>query len=387
MWPLTVAVAVLSAAGAGGGCHAFPVPQASLMRSSCSRYLTVLTASHLSEQEIKSMRVPELKKELALRSITVEGVFEKEELVKRLLQYSTSLPHQSQLEQDIQLPFTMTQGHHMTIKASVGGSTGVELRLALDTGASKTLITADARRRIGVLASDLGTVSTGAGGGGVMHIPSCSLSSFTLGGKQCAASFCNDLEVLVLPRGISDACEGIIGLDVLHKFEFCEIDWGREVVTLHSDSQRGHRVVEKLVEVPFTGHMVGGLLLSECMLNGNTPAQLLFDTGLPSTIVSVSGAKHAGIAMDGPLTQGSGVDGTTFPATRACLGRLDLAGGKLRWENMHVQVCDLPLFRVMGFQEQPHIVIMGLDAMSRGGLCVLQFRAGGRSGSIYLGRQ
>jgi predicted aspartyl protease len=145
------------------------------------------------------------------------------------LSFATGLPrgHQSPLANSI--PFELAAPHKPLILVQVTVNHQGPFQFALDTGASRTMLSTELARRLAIETSDDSPVS---GGGGQIKILAGKLSSLAVGGAVVrdhaigAGGFLN-----ILSTAIGTKLDGIIGYNFLNQFKVT-IDYPRSTLEL-----------------------------------------------------------------------------------------------------------------------------------------------------------
>jgi hypothetical protein len=241
----------------------------------------------------------------------------------------------------------------LTVAATAGAQ---DVQLVFDTGASRTLFSADAAARLGMGLSG-GPMALLRGPGGVEARP-----TYRAPGIVFAEAAFAPADGPVLTGSVAD---GVLGADLMRSATV-EFDGPAGRVTLHKDARRFARWdIVPAVRTP------GGLTLVEVMVAG-APAVALLDTGAARSVAN--GALAARLNCSGTAEAVAGVDGSARPA-RTCDPASVAALG------VHKQAvltaCDLALFESLGLKDKPAL-ILGLDVLRDA-----RFVLDGPSGGVF----
>lgn len=241
----------------------------------------------------------------------------------------------------------------LTVAATAGAQ---DLQLVFDTGASRTLFSADAAARLG-LAPSGGPMALLRGPGGVEARP-----TYRAPGIIFAQAAFAPADGPVLTGSVAD---GVLGADLMRSATV-EFDGPAGRVTLHKDARRFARWdIVPAVRTP------GGLTLVEVTVAG-APAVALLDTGAARSVAN--GALAARLNCIGPAEAVAGVDGSARPA-RGCEPASIAALGVHK--QAALTACDLALFESLGLRDKPAL-ILGLDVLRDA-----RFVLDGPSGGVF----
>jgi len=235
------------------------------------------------------LRASELKRLLEAKGVSTRGLFERHELLSKLMSVEPSsapAPNTHSFCEfplvDIPLgPSKSCLGIDITLNSGGG-----KVRFMIDTAASLSLIKSSKSKELG-LASESATTSTaGLGGTGSIASRVCKLGNVVLSPSPTSSSSVRveNLELAVLDRdnALPPQCDGLLGLDFLTKLpkSLSEFDFGRRVLRVAMDklpSQAAGFACISLQKVPT------GLRVCEAVL------PLVTSDGSGSTSVSVAG--------------------------------------------------------------------------------------------------
>jgi len=292
---------------------AFAPETSSLMRLPTSLALTTQD----EEEEIRSMRVKELKEELSKRQVSIEDVFEKEELVQRLIHARTKAP-KSQPSNTFTAPISFTtmkansqfrasnidggiringgEEPYVALKIQVG--TTAALNLLLDTACSGFVLRPAVAHRLGLPKLSTPLTMTGAGGtAGASALTR--LEEFQIVGTD--RSF-GPLDAAVHEIGaLPPSLDGIVGLSFLNQFATIDMDFQKGEITFYSsqndipkdDGPDGPKLVARgiMESVPSLG-----LYAVSMKFGSRGPVKMLVDSGALSTFLDWNGVSSLGLS-------------------------------------------------------------------------------------------
>ena len=273
-------------------------------------------------EEIKAMRVREIKVELSGLGISSNDAFEKEELVRRLFNarkyQAESIGKSSQVPPPpdaIRGPlfFTkMTMGHtihafnqanlridsvgqpYPTIRIDIPQSTNpsFSLTLLLDTACSGLVLRPSTVKKYNLPTYDSPVTMTGAGGTSQAN-GLTQLNRFTFGGKSFGPMPAALQDISGLPAPL----DGIIGLSWLSQFACVEIDFQNGELTLFKLDKKPPipNNLEVVAEAEMTMASLG-IWCIDVTLDGRGPVKMLVDTGAASSFLSWEGVNDLGLS-------------------------------------------------------------------------------------------
>lgn len=297
----------------------------------CSLKPTVTALCSASDagllEEIRKMRVKEIKAELSALRISSADAFEKEELVKRLYDAKKDTPKTANAVSDTPvdtvrstLYFTSMDSNRIisaengakisiepsgqpyaTVQIAVANPSGVDFRLSLllDTACSGFVLRPSVVKRYNLPSYSTPVTMTGAGG-----------SAGTTGLTQINRFTFGDMSYGPLPAAVQDigalpsTLDGIIGLSFLSQFACVEMDFGRGAVTLYKKERKppipeGLYVVAE-AEMTMTNL---GIWIVDVTLDGRGPVKMLVDSGAASTFLNWKGVSNLSLSRDSPLIE------------------------------------------------------------------------------------
>lgn len=207
------------------------------------------------------------------------------------------------------VPFA-TMGHTVLVHAVVNQTEPVTL--LLDTGATRTMLTPDIARRLGLSpAVDAPRSPIVMLGGQRAQIPLIRLASLAVGDSAVA-----DLQVGVFtPLPHTPFIDGLLGGDFLKRFTI-KLDYARSRLQLTPPTAPNlrsslHTVTSATVPSTVPIETAGNHILVRAVLNHREEVRLLLDTGATHTMLTPEAARRVGLK----------------PAPHALMGALQVVGG------------------------------------------------------------
>jgi predicted aspartyl protease len=387
------------------------------------------------EAAIQAMKVKEIKEELTQLNISSNDVFEKEQLVQRLLKarqqgkrlqdFSTKSTSEQNRGRDVivaPLYFTNMDSNvkvaavnmdggiqvnpsdqpYATVEFEVSAESGAStfpLRLLLDTACSGFVL-----RPSVVAKNDLPKMSTPVtmtGAGGTVGATGLTqLSKFSIGGESFGPLPAAVQDIGALPS----ALDGIVGLSFLHNFAAVDMDFSNGKLRLYKRASQVPEISPDQGTLVARGRMdlipQYGIYTVETMLGSRGPVNLLVDSGAASTFLSWQGVSQLGLSrndssflqrLSNPmgamgsdnvamqLTHRLGVSSTMKlgnPKTSNLPG-LSLSGAK----RLEIDIGDIAILESM--KSQPVGGILGIDALMRATCVRLVFVGSNREILMY----
>lgn len=360
---------------------------------------SLFLASDNSLDEIRTMRVKELKAELKERNIGTSDVFEKEELVKRLYEARQKSPAPSPpaptpttarpkpagnvVEGDL-LFTSMETGRSIpafnreniqiegvgepypTIKIRVEDR--FDLNLLLDTACSGFVLRPSIVTKYGMKSYNTAATMTGAGGNvqsaGVAQVGRFSFSGETFGTMPAAVQ-----DIGALPT----ALDGIIGLSFLQQFVCSELDMEQGKLRLYKTERQpqippGMAVVAQAI----MSRTQLGIFTVDVSLDGRGPVKMLVDTGATSSFLSWQGIADLGLSRSTvqPLANRIGALGSdniamqlthTLPVTESVtFGQSPIGSGLTAPSNLSIDIGDIAILETQ-LKADKVVGILGMD--------------------------
>jgi len=279
---------------------------------------TVSTLSHLEIEQIKGMRIKQLKEELKVYGIPINDVFEKEELVRRLVKAKSQKGFSNNQARNgssdmLQVPmsfFALEASRSVSGTSSIGEiylrpspgqypaidlhiPNGDKLTMLVDTACSGIVLRPSSAKKQGMKIVDNPISMTSAGGTAETKLSQ--IDRFSVQGKQFGPSPIAVQDIGALPSQL----DGILGLQFLSQFAHVTFDFDKKVLQLSNTE----------VATPEEGMLVGegellytrfGVWAVNCILDGKGPVKMLLDTGAASSILNWKGVSDLGLNRSSP---------------------------------------------------------------------------------------
>ena len=284
---------------------------------------------------IEKMRAREIKAELTAARVSTSGVFEKEELVKLLVQEWTTNPPGSKKVQvttgplfvsttdgaDTMDGFTTGAGQDFpTIQLEVQDGGGFNLNVLLDTACTGLIVQPNVIEDNGLETISQPISVTGAAG--MEQTPlATQINTFRFGGDSFGPLLAVAQNIGSLPRPL----QGILGLSFMSQFACVEMDFEAGLLNLYKKEKRppvpeGRKLELETEMIP----AAMGLYTLDISIDGWDKVKLLVDTGAGTSILSWEGIKSLGLSDSSPevvLNSGNqgamGADNTSMELTHS----------------------------------------------------------------------
>ena len=346
-----------------------------------------LRASQSSIDEIRRMRVKEIKAELTEMRISTADVFEKEELVKRLydaLQASPGPPKGpvNCIEGDL-LFTSMETGRSITalnqenIRIEGVGETyptiqirveeRFDLTLLLDTACSGFVLRPSIVPKYNLKTFDTQATMTGAAGN-VAFARLAQVGCFTFAGEKFGTMPAAIQEIGALPSSL----DGIIGLSFLQQFACTEFDVQQGKVRLYKTERQPAIPTDLAVvaEGPMSRTTLG-IFTVDVSLDGRGPIKMLVDTGATSSFLSWQGVSELGLSKSTvqPLSNRIGALGSdniamqlthTLPVDQSVTFGRSQVGGGIAPINLSIDIGDIAILETQ-LKADRVVGILGMD--------------------------
>ena len=371
-------------------------------------------------EKVKSMRIKEIQNELRIRGIFYGGIFEKEELVKLMVNsYEVDGIEFSKEKSNKQMEFLANNVPCITVpidiirpppsiysnqgvfKSDQGPKSYIKVevhigqhraKLLLDSGAGRTIFSESLAKRI--IDASPTTINrkinvAGVGAGGMSSADQMFVENFTLGGQgYTKVNF--DVIVLketknVLPSGV----EGILGFDYFRRIgAFLEIDFTEKSVKLvprinivDVDKELQEKVRRELLikktyseAINFQISNLSGLPICEVYLESSSSSiPGIIDLGAGMSLINYVGIKSLNVNQ-GRIKRGDlsvlGIDGRPREVERITMREIHLKSGGNRIlvaTSRDIAISDLPAMEMIGFKNKPCIVV-GMDVLQSKGI-------------------
>lgn len=373
-------------------------------------------------EEIIAMRVSDIKKELQERNISTLDVYEKEELVKRLLLArknnvtSSDPPQASEVTNGesnsnknliVTTPLYFTSMDRNLRIASVTGDGGItvdanqqpyatlklqviqpssnnnskdattfSLSLLIDTACSGFVLRPQVQKRYNLPSFQTPVTMTGAAG--VSQATGLTqIDRFTVGNRSFGPLPAAVQDIGGLPSSL----DGILGLSFLSQFAAFELDFRSGSISLYPDKSslpsRSDETILANAKMTMLGSL--GIFTVPVYLGGRGPVQMLVDTGAACTLLNWRGVSDLGLSVDSPKlsripipTGAMGSDNIAiqlshrlFVSSAMCVGGTSLAGISFAGaQRLSIDVGNIPVIdRLPGVGG-----ILGADSLMRCGV-------------------
>jgi predicted aspartyl protease len=352
--------------------------------------------------ELRAMRVKELKAELSALQVSTQDVFEKEQLVQRLYEARKRgdkpkpAPHTSgtfiraplfftSMDQDLRIAAVNMNGGitvnpsdqpyaTIQIQVELGGKT-FPLSLLLDTACSGFVLRPSVVDKYNLPKLQTPVTMTGAGGT-VGATGLTQLERFRLG----EASF-GPLPAAVQDIGaLPSALDGIIGLSFLSQFSVVEMDFFKGELVLYKRGEPTPAVDDSRVVAKGDMSPISlGVYVVDVFLGSRGPVKMLVDSGASCTFLNWKGVEDLGIdrnnnsfleRLSSPMGA-MGSDNVAMQLTHRInvssalrLGRGELPGLALKdSKRLSIDIGDIAILDQM--RSQGVGGILGIDALMR----------------------
>jgi predicted aspartyl protease len=234
------------------------------------------------------------------------------------------------------------------------------LRFVLDTGASRSAITAQAAGILGLTPDPANSVLL-RGVTGSLSVPTIRIDSYVVGDVIMAP-----IRLPVIADALGGA-QGVLGSDDLGNMRIV-IDFGHDAITIaHS---RGERADADLVAIPFE-RRGAGLLMVRALVAG-VRVHAIIDTGAEATIGNEA-MRAALVRRNARGIPDEVVDVTSerqaaeaFPSPPVALGKLQIRGARISYGDMHI-------FEYWQLLRQPALLI-GMDVLGLLDILIIDYR-------------
>jgi predicted aspartyl protease len=231
---------------------------------------------------------------------------------------------------------------------------GDTVDLILDTGAAQGAISQGLADRFGL--EPVGNVQAyGASGPAnldLVDVPPIFVGGIDVGNRRAIV-----ISDSALTTYAGKPIAGIVGAPFLRRFDVL-IDAPSGIIRLYERGTAPDDLADVLApEDGLSFRLSGnGLINIEATVNGQV-VKGVFDTGARHVMLNWPAAERAGIqTTEDPVSERR--RGVGDQVVQAHGGRIDkLALGATSWESIETQVADLPIFRLLGFGEQPTMLV------------------------------
>jgi hypothetical protein len=392
------------------------------------------------KEEIRSMRVKEIKKELDMFKVSTGDVFEKEELVSRLVS-ARLIKHQDRKNQTqdknnkfsgddgvIVAPLYFTTLDSINVATSTGDGLRVEpgdqpyatirvycergssqqfsLNLLLDTACSGFVLRPSIVSKHNLPRLSTPVTMTGAGGtAGSTGLTQ--INKFALNEDAQGTSF-GPMPAAVQDIGaLPPSLDGIIGLNLLTQFDFVDMDFHNGQIIFYklgskatppSSSSSGETKPVDRAEMQYVSSL--GLYTVNVYFDGRGPVKMLVDSGAANTFLNWKGVQDLGIRRDSDILQrlsgntaAMGSDNISMQLTHRLvvsqkiqIGNLNDQGLSLKdcsvkKKHLNIDIGDIPILEQLRGDNVGGI--LGIDALMRCSRVRMSFRGANKQIELF----
>jgi predicted aspartyl protease len=236
----------------------------------------------------------------------------------------------------------------MTVPVSIAG--GPPWPFVIDTGAQRTVVSAELAQRLGLAPGPSRRVTTMAG--------TAPAATALVPGLRVGKLASEPIEAPVFARAHLGAI-GMLGIDAVQG-QRIRIDFARGTMTLSPSKKRVRRVAMPDEIVVVARSLYGQLIVTDARWRGRKVA-VVIDTGSPVTIGNTALLR---LAKTPPKALGPvrlyAATGQAIDATGYLLDRLEV--GDIGFAGVPVAVADVAPFRRFGLVDRPAL-LLGMDAL------------------------
>jgi predicted aspartyl protease len=191
--------------------------------------------------------------------------------------------------------------------------------------------------------------------GGPQTVDLYTLGFVTLGGEKAPAPI---TVVLDAPLNYIPRAQGILGMNVLSRFAL-DIDQPNGRMIVHPPGATPDQGADWSI-VPIAPRWDSFLVID--LTIAGQPAKAVIDTGANETILNAKLRDALGIVEGGPGVSPGTIALASTPSLKVRIG--PIKAGETTWPDLGVQAADLPLFKALGLDETPALVL-GNDALKQ----------------------
>jgi hypothetical protein len=245
------------------------------------------------------------------------------------------------------VPITLGPNHELLVPAEINGEPVV---LQLDTGASMTTLTPQARDRLGLRLD--GDLAPGVGAAGLIAGISRTRLTYTEISSFSATNM--PVAIIDLGTGVSD---GLVGMDILQFFTI-EVDLAVNQFTLHRRTTELAPLIDGLAGIPYTA-LPGGQITIAITID-RRPVTAILDLGANRSFANhlAAGARDETAHV---FSATVGADGHAWKFF--AFDHIGLQIGDVPFVAPSMLVADLPIFARLGLADVP-AVILGADLLA-----------------------
>ncbi|MEM9491313.1 MAG: aspartyl protease family protein [Myxococcota bacterium] len=270
-------------------------------------------------------------------------------------------------------PLRRTPTRHIVL--SVAGEDGQSMDFVLDSGASSSVISTATRDRLGLPEANSAPGFAAGAGGSLSNVTLATVPRLAVGDLELRNHTVAVMDK-IMPGSVEDV-DGVLGQNFFAACEV-ELDFARGRVKLYDPGtlDADKLIARGMVEVEMRRLPVGLVTLEADLVVGSAagqPVSAILDLGAQATIINRQAAALAGIQLPEGASQPStkiarGVDDRGTP----CYGRRieGLRIGDIEFGARAIQVCDLPVFNLVGLGDSP-AMLLGFDVLDERTVVIL----------------
>lgn len=309
--------------------------------------------------EAPDVAEPELKG-AAAQAIPVDDPGDDRSVAERLAAKMAEHRGETGPQPTVDLELARLESGHLTVPLRAGGQ---DFTFILDTGASTSVLTPEARDALGI-AEDAGLEVEAAGANGSVN----GVRLLTVDAVEVGPRTYKKLSMAVMDLGHLQAqlgrpVHGILGRNFLARNDI-EIDFVSNKLRMYPPGAigSGELGTQDMIAVPY-GSFPAGLMRIDVQLDDTVELPAVFDLGAARSVVNWRAANAAGVdpkkAKKLPKAQALvGADDRGLETSRFTFGRL--AAGELSVQRPVLHIADLEVFETLGVADGPAMVF-GLD--------------------------
>jgi hypothetical protein len=257
--------------------------------------------------------------------------------------------------------FTRTGTGHLIVAA--GLDRNARLSLLVDSGASHTVLAASSRALADVDLSALETAEAKAAGGEMPPVRMIRLGTLRIGTWRFRGVTAAIMELGTTMERLGTTIDGILGQDVLARHGL-SLDLGAGKIAFASRLPRASSRRPRCAHFSAALNIKSEKLIEvEVRAQAKSPIAGLLDLGAAQTLANGAGVAYLGGRLlpadpKRPPPRGMGADERLLDVQRAVVAPFAIGG--LKFPSRALIVADLPVFRILGYENRP-VVLLGLD--------------------------
>lgn len=271
----------------------------------------------------------------------------------------TASPQNESAGPATQMPLVRTASGHIVVPVVIKDKT---YSFLLDTGASMSVITIPTRKAL-ALPDNAGQRVMAAGAGGEMvDIELVTLDHIEVAGRRYPQHSVAVMDLAHLETRMDRPVAGVLGRNFLSQIDL-QVDFHRNIMSLTSPGTLASSAEKAWTKIPYSEIAVG-LMQLDVALGAGTTVSAVFDMGAArSTLNQKAAAQLTGSSelAAGETRQVLGADGKPVQCTSR--GPVSISLADLQLDVSIVDICDLPVFEVIGVSDRP-AMLFGLDLLA-----------------------